>query len=215
LLRGFGCWQATAEVSSEGRLSGEDDRCRSGAMRSFDLRTGASVKTGRAVAGRSWLRSVTPTCSHSRARWSIRRASIDPRKAGTAMANPQNRYSNGQRLCEVGSTMTSETSEAVCVTTIPSKIASGIRRSLEPINSRADGKRSRRAAHRPARPLRECEYANSRRNEDTRTAATQAAQMAGYVSSSVGPLSESPFLINSTSESAPITNADSATAMRR
>jgi hypothetical protein len=178
------------------------------------MKTGGAVAWGREhrselSRGRPLPAALrTPTSSHSQARWRIRRASIDPIKAGTTTANPQNRYSNGQRLCEVGSTITSRSSKVVCTTTIPSKIASGIRRSPEPMNSRAVGTRS-------ASLLREYEYANSSRNEDTRTAASQTAQMAGCVSSSVGPLSESPLLINRTSESAPITNANSATAMRR
>jgi hypothetical protein len=124
-------------------------------------------------------------------------------KKGIAITTPQNRYSIGQTLCDVGSAITSRINKTVCVVNAPSKIANGIRTPPEPADASPPPVGS---------PCPSCERRtwNSGRNEQRKITASQAGQMAGYLSSRVGPAYESPFLINRTSEIAPIAKAHSS-----
>jgi hypothetical protein len=64
----------------------------------------------------------------------ITRASPHPRKDGIARTTPQNRYSIGQTLCDVGSAITSRINRTVCVMNAPSKIVISRARFSHPIS---------------------------------------------------------------------------------
>jgi hypothetical protein len=109
----------------------------------------------------------------------ITRASPHPRKDGIARQLPKTDIQSARR-CDVGSAITSRINRTVCVMNAPSKIASGIRTPPEPVDASPPPVGS-------ACLLCERRTWNSKRNEQRKITASQAGQMAGYLSSSVGP----------------------------